>query len=139
MSLEWRRREILGIVGEPGVESPPWPVPSWRSSSPPPARWTLNGDPVSGKVSLGELRRRVQMIFQDSYQTLNPRQRVRDDRRRTAAGPGGGRRRPRGRARGSALEDVGMEPERFLERYPHQLSGGQRQRVAIAAALVSSP
>jgi peptide/nickel transport system ATP-binding protein len=38
-----------------------------------------------------------------------------------------------------ALDDVGMEPERFLERYPHQLSGGQRQRVAIAAALVLEP
>ncbi len=38
-----------------------------------------------------------------------------------------------------ALEDVGLEPERFAERYPHQLSGGQRQRVAIAAALVLEP
>ena len=38
-----------------------------------------------------------------------------------------------------ALEDVGLEPERFLDRYPHQLSGGQRQRVAIAAALVLEP
>ena len=38
-----------------------------------------------------------------------------------------------------ALDDVGLEPERFLDRYPHQLSGGQRQRVAIAAALVLEP
>ena len=38
-----------------------------------------------------------------------------------------------------ALEDVGLDPERFLDRYPHQLSGGQRQRVAIAAALVLEP
>ena len=37
------------------------------------------------------------------------------------------------------MEDVGLDPERFLERYPHQLSGGQRQRVAIAAALVLEP
>ena len=39
----------------------------------------------------------------------------------------------------SALDDVGLDPERFVERYPHQLSGGQRQRVAIAAALVLEP
>ena len=38
-----------------------------------------------------------------------------------------------------ALDDVGLDPERFLDRYPHQLSGGQRQRVAIAAALVLEP
>ena len=78
------------------------------------------------------------MIFQDPYQTLNPRQRVsaivteplkvqgvpeaeRDERVRRA------------------LDDVGLDPERFLDRYPHQLSGGQRQRVAIAAALVLEP
>ena len=38
-----------------------------------------------------------------------------------------------------AMEDVGIDPERFADRYPHQLSGGQRQRVAIAAALVLEP
>src|SRR5204863_3658258 len=38
-----------------------------------------------------------------------------------------------------AMEDVGLDPERYLDRYPHQLSGGQRQRVAIAAALVLEP
>ena len=99
---------------------------------------TLNGDPVSGKASLGELRRRVQMIFQDPYQTLNPRQRVRTivAEPLRVQGVGGDDRDARVR---SALEDVGMEPERFLERYPHQLSGGQRQRVAIAAALVLEP
>ena len=40
---------------------------------------------------------------------------------------------------GRAMEDVGLAPERFLDRYPHELSGGQRQRVAIAAALVLEP
>ena len=78
------------------------------------------------------------MIFQDPYQTLNPRQRVRtivaeplkvqrvdSSRARAARSPGAQRR--------------GLEPERFAERYPHQLSGGQRQRVAIAAALVLEP
>ena len=78
------------------------------------------------------------MIFQDPYQTLNPRQRVRT----IVAEP----LRVQGVAKGEhdervrrALEDVGLDPERFGERYPHQLSGGQRQRVAIAAALVLEP
>jgi oligopeptide/dipeptide ABC transporter ATP-binding protein len=78
------------------------------------------------------------MIFQDPYQTLSPRQRVGT----IVAEP----LRVQGVARGEhdrrvkrALEDVGMDPERFLRRYPHQLSGGQRQRVAIAAALVLEP
>jgi oligopeptide/dipeptide ABC transporter ATP-binding protein len=78
------------------------------------------------------------MIFQDPYQTLNPRQRVgtivAEPLRVQAVG--GDDRDARMRR---ALEDVGLEPERFLDRYPHELSGGQRQRVAIAAALVLEP
>ncbi len=93
---------------------------------------------MSGKSDHRALRKRVQMIFQDPYQTLNPRQKVsaimneplkiqkvpkaeHDERVRRAMG------------------DVGLDPDRFLDRYPHQLSGGQRQRVAIAAALVLEP
>ena len=98
----------------------------------------LDGQDANGKRNMDELRRRLQMIFQDPYQTLNPRQRVRT----IVAEP----LRVQGVAKGEhdervrrALDDVGMEYERFSERYPHQLSGGQRQRVAIAAALVLEP
>jgi peptide/nickel transport system ATP-binding protein len=84
------------------------------------------------------LRRRVQMIFQDPYESLDPRFTV----RRTVVEP-----LVVHRVAGDhqamaavALERVGLSPvDRFLDRYPHQLSGGQRQRVAIAAALVLSP
>ena len=78
------------------------------------------------------------MIFQDPYQTLNPRQRVET----IVAEPlvvGGVPKEERPERVGAALRDVGLEPDRFLKRYPHQLSGGQRQRVAIAAALVLEP
>jgi oligopeptide/dipeptide ABC transporter ATP-binding protein len=97
-----------------------------------------DGTAVSGRPGLLELRRRVQMIFQDPYQTLNPRQRVRTivTEPLRVQGVNGADHGDRVR---QALEDVGLEPERFLERYPHQLSGGQRQRVAIAAALVLEP
>jgi oligopeptide/dipeptide ABC transporter ATP-binding protein len=98
----------------------------------------LDGRAVSGRAERDELRRKVQMIFQDPYQTLNPRQRVET----IVAEP----LKVQGVAKGEheerlvrAMEDVGLDPERFRRRYPHQLSGGQRQRVAIAAALVLEP
>jgi peptide/nickel transport system ATP-binding protein/oligopeptide transport system ATP-binding protein len=78
------------------------------------------------------------MIFQDPYQTLNPRQRV----AAIVAEPLVVQDVPAGERDGRvrrALDDVGLDPERYLSRYPHQLSGGQRQRVAIAAALVLEP
>ena len=78
------------------------------------------------------------MIFQDPYQTLNPRQRVETIVAEPLVVQGVDRSEREGRIT-RALEDVGLDPERFLRRYPHQLSGGQRQRVAIAAALVLEP
>ena len=78
------------------------------------------------------------MIFQDPYQTLNPRQKVGAIVDRAAGRPGGAAGEHAERVR-RALTDVGLDPERYLDRYPYQLSGGQRQRVAIAAALVLEP
>jgi oligopeptide/dipeptide ABC transporter ATP-binding protein len=138
VSLEWRRGEILGVVGESGCGKSTLARAMLGLLEPAAGSVAVDGQAVNGKASLGELRRRVQMIFQDPYQTLNPRQRVRT----IVAEPLVVQRVPRGehpeRVR-RALEDVGLEPERFGERYPHQLSGGQRQRVAIAAALVLEP
>jgi peptide/nickel transport system ATP-binding protein len=131
VSFEWRAGEVLGIVGESG---------SGKSTL---ARAILGLVPTAaGSVALdGEsaevraLRRRVQMVFQDPYQTLNPRMRVRtivEEPLVIAGSPDDGR-------VDRALEDVGLPPERFAQRYPHELSGGQRQRVAIAASLVLDP
>jgi oligopeptide/dipeptide ABC transporter ATP-binding protein len=78
------------------------------------------------------------MIFQDPYQTLNPRHRVRTVVAEPLRVRGVDRDEHDARVR-RALDDVGLDPDRFAERYPHQLSGGQRQRVAIAAALVLEP
>jgi oligopeptide/dipeptide ABC transporter ATP-binding protein len=78
------------------------------------------------------------MIFQDPYQTLNPRQRVAAIVAEPLLVQGVPRDEHDQRVR-RALDDVGLEPDRFLDRYPHQLSGGQRQRVAIAASLVLEP
>jgi oligopeptide/dipeptide ABC transporter ATP-binding protein len=105
----------------------------------PPAAGSIevDGASVSGRSALRALRRRVQMVFQDPYQTLNPRMRVRT----IVSEPLVVQSVPKGEhdervAR--ALGDVGLS-EAYLDRYPHQLSGGQRQRVAIAASLVLDP
>ena len=138
VSLEWRRGEILGIVGESGCGKST--LARAMLGLVPAAAGTVAGDgsAVEGKAALRALRRNVQMIFQDPYQTLNPRRRVSDivaEALVVAEVP-----RPEHAARVErALDEVGMAPDRFLRRYPHELSGGQRQRVAIAATLVLEP
>jgi ABC-type glutathione transport system ATPase component len=88
-----------------------------------------------------EMRRRVQMIFQDPTEALNPRMTVEQIINEGLAIHRIGHDRPSRRvAVIEALGFVGLLPaEEFLGRYPHMLSGGQRQRVAIAAALALSP
>ena len=138
VSLQWRKGEILGVVGESGCGKSTLARAMLGLQEFTGPGLVLDGKPGSGKGDLGELRRRVQMIFQDPYQTLNPRQRV-----RTIVGEPllvqGVPKEERPERVERALNDVGLDPERYLERYPHQLSGGQRQRVAIAAALVLEP
>lgn len=86
------------------------------------------------------LRRNVQMIYQDPYEALDGRLRVED----TVIEPLlvhriGGSRSARRALAAESLREVGLDPELFAGRYPHELSGGQRQRVAIAASLVLRP
>jgi peptide/nickel transport system ATP-binding protein len=138
VSLEWRRGEILGVVGESGCGKSTLARALLGLVPPTSGAVASNGAGVDGRGALRELRRHVQMIFQDPYQTLNPRQRVSTivAEPLRVQGVAGGDHGARVRR---AMEDVGLEPARFLDRYPHQLSGGQRQRVAIAAALVLEP
>jgi oligopeptide/dipeptide ABC transporter ATP-binding protein len=92
-----------------------------------------------GTTALRDYRRRVQLIFQDPYETLNPKQTIHDfvaeplEVNRLEPSTAGRERRVR-----EALEAAGL-PSDFAFRYPHELSGGQRQRVVIAGALVMGP
>ena len=97
-----------------------------------------DGRKVGRELSLRELRRGMQMVFQDSYASLNPRLTIEES---IAFGP-----KVHGMADNTArvlardlLGKVGLRPETFANRYPHEISGGQRQRVNIARALALSP
>ncbi len=107
-------------------------------------RLFFDGDDVSDLWGVGPLRayrRRVQMIFQDPYETINPKQTIRD----FVAEPLEVNKIVRGRHAVdervmAALDACGLRPAAdFADRYPHELSGGQRQRVVIAGSLVLEP
>jgi len=132
--------ETLGVVGESGCGKSTLARLLLHLVVPDSGELVFDGDAVgeSGGVNVGDLRRQVQMVFQDSYASLNPRLTVEDT---VAFGP-----RVHGFARAAAtvrahdlLHRVGLEPGRFAGRYPHELSGGQRQRVNIARALALQP
>jgi peptide/nickel transport system ATP-binding protein len=85
-------------------------------------------------------RGEVQIIFQDPYDSLDPKQTIAEIVAEPLEVQGRGGRQQRRDRVSFSLEDAGLRPARaFLDRYPHELSGGQRQRVAIAAAMVLEP
>lgn len=134
--------EIFGLVGESGSGKTTIGRLIARLEKPDNGIIEVEGEPIArlrGRA-LKTFRRRVQMIFQDPYQSLNPYLSVID----TVAEPLNiHRKRAVTNIRTKViltLELVGLSPAvEFLHRYPHQLSGGQRQRVAIARAMVLDP
>lgn len=95
---------------------------------------------VTGRAELKDFRSRVQMIFQDPFESMNPRRTIYDTISEPLTVQNIGTVAEREEKVAELLQLVGLTPpESFIFRYPHELSGGQRQRVAIARALVVDP
>jgi peptide/nickel transport system ATP-binding protein len=138
VSFAVRKGEVLGIVGESGCGKSTTARLVIGLIPPDGGDIVFDGEAVGSALSLRDLRRRVQMVFQDSYASLNPRLTVEDT---IAFGPkvhGVAAAEARARAH-ELLRKVGLDPSLFAGRYPHELSGGQRQRVNIARALALGP
>jgi peptide/nickel transport system ATP-binding protein len=132
--------ETLGVVGESGCGKSTLARLLLHLLKPDTGELVFDGDPVStaSGIAVDALRRQVQMVFQDSYSSLNPRMPVRDS---VAFGPFvQGKKKDEARhIAGEMLVKVGLDPGLFGPRYPHELSGGQKQRVNIARALATGP
>jgi peptide/nickel transport system ATP-binding protein len=131
--------ETLGVVGESGCGKSTTARLLMNLIAPDRGEIVFDGRSVGGKdLSLKDFRRQAQMVFQDSYASLNPRLTILDSIAFAPEVHGVPRRQAQERAR-DLLGKVGLEPNRFAARYPHELSGGQRQRVNIARALALQP
>src|ERR1700730_5270230 len=140
ISFQGRKGETLGIVGESGCGKSTTARLLIGLIKPDSGALVFDGEEVGSArgVSVRKMQRSVQMVVQDSYASLNPRQTLADT---VAFGPrvaGHSRREARRRAH-AVLGLVGLVPEHYATRYPHELSGGQRQRVNIARALAMEP
>lgn len=140
VSFELERGRTLAIVGESGSGKTTTALSVLRLADPTGGSIHFDGNDLTAMrgAALRRMRRRLQLVFQDPYSSLNPRQRAEDIVRTPldlmGIEPPGGR-----EARVALMfELVGLRPEQ-RQLFPHQFSGGQRQRLNIARALASAP
>ncbi|GGH18599.1 dipeptide/oligopeptide/nickel ABC transporter ATP-binding protein [Alsobacter metallidurans] len=138
VSFDIRKGETLGVVGESGCGKSTTARLLMHLIKADSGEMVFDGEKVGADLDLTAYRRQVQMVFQDSYASLNPRLTIEES---IAYGPqvhGVSAAKARAKAH-DLLARVGLEPGRFAGRYPHELSGGQRQRINIARALALEP
>jgi ABC-type glutathione transport system ATPase component len=139
VTLEIRRGQTLGIVGESGSGKSTVARCIVRLIDPSGGEIRVGGEDIATmpRAALRALRRKVQIVFQDPYRSLNPRRTVGEAIIEGPRNYGLSRREALERAR-RLMQLVRMDPG-ALNRYPHQFSGGQRQRICIARALAMEP
>ncbi len=140
VSLDVGPGETLGLVGESGCGKSTTGRAILRLVTPTSGRVVINGNDVTGlsRREMRPIRQQAQMIFQDPYNALNPRQTIGSIlaapfRIQKVDPPGGVRQAVR-----ELMDRVGLNPE-HVNRYPYEFSGGQRQRIGIARAIALRP
>jgi oligopeptide transport system ATP-binding protein len=140
VSFEIYLGETLGLVGESGSGKSTTGYCVLQLLKPTAGSVRFLGQELVGMRAkeLREMRREMQIVFQDPYASLNPRMTVGDIVAEPLVVHGIGDRRSRRRSAEQLLEVVGFNPD-FINRYPHEFSGGQRQRIGVARALALNP
>lgn len=140
VNFEVRRGTTLAVVGESGSGKTTTALAVMRLApiTAGSVRLGLTDLSLLGDEAMRQARRRVQMIFQDPYSSLNPRQRVGDAVRAPLDLMGIGTKAERAARVDELFAAVGLRPEQ-QHLFPHQFSGGQRQRINIARALATNP
>jgi len=137
------RGETFGLAGESGCGKTTTAKLLMGLYKPTGGNLMCNGMDITNlkRQEMKAFRRNAQMVFQDPYESLNPRFRVKEILKEPLVIHGiGTTENERLKIIKDVLEDVGLKPpENFVNRFPHEMSGGQRQRIAIARALILQP
>ncbi len=140
INLTIRKGETLGLVGESGCGKSTLGRTILKLIPRTSGQILYNGEDIAayGNKKMWEMRKKMQIIFQDPYSSLNPRMTVFDLVSAPLDVYGIGTPKERKELVISSLNDVGLDKQ-YLNRFPHEFSGGQRQRIGIARALILNP
>ena len=141
VSFSLNQNEILAIAGQSGSGKSTIAKLILRALTPDSGKIFFNGEQIiDDSSSLKNLRMQCQMVYQDPYDSINPRMKINDIINEPLEIHNIGTKETRNKMILDTLRQVKLEPaEDITKKYPHMLSGGQRQRVVIARALVVSP
>jgi oligopeptide/dipeptide ABC transporter ATP-binding protein len=143
VTLDLRKSEVIALVGESGCGKSTLSLLLMGLEEPTEGQIIFEGRDIThlNDTERKGLRRKIQMVFQDPYESLNPTQTIEEIVAEPLQVHGlAGDKAITAEKVKKAMEDAGLKPaEVYLQRHPHELSGGQRQRVVIASALVLEP